>query len=30
MKFEYVGYRPVISHNGVTFKQGKDDITICL
>ena len=24
MKFEYVGYRPVISHNGVTFKQEDD------
>lgn len=30
MKFEYVGYRPVISHNGVTFKQGKDDKFIYL
>ena len=25
MKFEYVGYRPIISHHGITFKQGKDD-----
>ena len=30
MKFEYVGYRHVISHNGVTFKQGKDDKFIYL
>ena len=30
MKFEYVGYRPVISHNGVTFKHGKDDKFIYL
>ena len=30
MKFEYVGYRPVISHNGVTFKLGKDDKLILL
>ena len=30
MKLEYVGYRPVISHNGVTFKQGKDDKFIYL
>ena len=30
MKFEYVGYRPVISHNGVTFNQGKDDKFIYL
>lgn len=25
MKFEYVGYRPIISHHGITFKQGIDD-----
>ena len=25
MKFEYVGYRPIVSHHGITFKQGKDD-----
>ena len=30
MKFEYVGYRPVISHHGITFKQGKDDKFIYL
>lgn len=30
MKFEYVGYRPIISHHGITFKQGKDDKFIYL
>lgn len=25
MKFEYIGFRPVISQFGVSFKQGKDD-----
>lgn len=30
MKFEYVGFRPVISQFGVSFKQGKDDKYIYL
>ncbi|AXK48838.1 hypothetical protein CRU87_02000 [Aliarcobacter trophiarum LMG 25534] len=25
MKFEYIGFRPIISQHGITFKQGKDD-----
>ena len=25
MKLEYVGFRPVISQHGISFKQGKDD-----
>ena len=30
MKFEYVGYRPIISQLGISFKQGKDDKYIYL
>ena len=30
MNFEYVGFRPVISQHGVSFKQGKDDKYIYL
>lgn len=25
MKFEYVGFRPIVSQHGISFKQGKDD-----
>ncbi|WP_026804464.1 hypothetical protein [Aliarcobacter lanthieri] len=30
MKLEYVGFRPIISQNGISFKQGKDDKFIYL
>ena len=30
MKFEYVGFKPVISQHGVSFKSGKDDKYIYL
>lgn len=30
MKFEYVGYKPIINQHGVSFKQGKDDKYIYL
>ncbi|QKF73346.1 hypothetical protein AFAEC_1181 [Aliarcobacter faecis] len=30
MKFEYIGFRPIISQKGISFKQGKDDKYIYL
>ncbi|WP_418180726.1 hypothetical protein ACNSOL_01260 [Aliarcobacter lanthieri] len=30
MKLEYIGFRPIISQNGISFKQGKDDKFIYL